>query len=193
MPTFRTLDTLDVAGKIVLLRGDLNVPVRDGVVTDSDRLERLAPTILELCDKGAKVAILAHFGRPKGTRNMEHSLQPVVPALSAALNGRPVAFAEDCIGDPAAKAIADLPAGGIVVLENTRFHPGEEKNDGALAQQMATLGDIYVNDAFSAAHRAHASTEAIPRLLPAAAGRLMQAELEALGQGLESPAHPVLA
>lgn len=193
MPSFKALDQADVAGKTVLLRGDLNVPFKAGAVTDGERLDRLAPTILELSDKGAKVAILAHFGRPKGKRATEYSLAPVVPALSAALGGRAVAFAEDCIGETAKAAIDALPARGIIVLENTRFHPGEEKNDPALAAAMAALGDLFVSDAFSAAHRAHASTEAIAKALPAYAGRLMQAELEALGNALEAPVKPVLA
>jgi len=193
MPQFKTLDHADVAGKTVLLRGDLNVPLKDGVVTDTERLDRLAPTILELSDKGAKVAILAHFGRPKGQRVDEYSLKPVVPALSKALGGRDIAFADDCTGDDAVAAVAALPAGGIIVLENTRFHPGEEKNDPGLAHAMSAVGDLYVSDAFSAAHRAHASTEAIAKVLPAYAGRLMQAELEALGNALESPQKPVVA
>lgn len=189
---FKTLDDLSVAGKTVLVRGDLNVPVQDGQVSDTTRLDRLAPTLKELAGKGAKVVVLSHFGRPKGGPDAKNSLRQVVPALQAAL-GLPVAFAEDCVGESARAAIAAIEPGQVVVLENTRFHAGEEKNDPELARQMAALGDIYVNDAFSAAHRAHASTEGIAHLLPSAAGRLMQAELEALGKALARPERPVMA
>ncbi|MCB9958628.1 MAG: phosphoglycerate kinase [Rhodospirillaceae bacterium] len=193
MSAFKTLDDLDVAGKTVLVRGDLNVPVKNGTVTDTTRLDRLAPTLLELADKGAKVVVMSHFGRPKGQRNLDYSLEPVVPALSTALGGKPVSFATDCIGEAAEQAVAALQPGGFLVLENLRFYPDEEKNDAGFAQKLAALGDIYVNDAFATAHRAHASTEAIARVLPAAAGRLMQAELEALTNALESPQRPVAA
>jgi phosphoglycerate kinase len=193
MSDFRTLDDFEVGGKTVLVRGDLNVPMKDGTVTDTTRLDRLAPTLLELADKGAKVVVLSHFGRPKGKADPGFSLKPVVPALEKALGGRPVAFAEDCVGPAAEAAVGRLSDGGILLLENVRFHPGEEKNDEEFARGLAALGDIYVNDAFSAAHRAHASTEAIARLLPSAAGRLMQAELEALSRALEKPARPVVA
>ncbi|MCA8908560.1 MAG: phosphoglycerate kinase [Rhodospirillaceae bacterium] len=193
MSAFKTLDDLDVAGKTVLVRGDLNVPVKNGTVTDTTRLDRLAPTLLELADKGAKVVVMSHFGRPKGQRNLDYSLEPVVPALSTALGGKPVAFATDCIGEAAEQAVAALQPGGFLVLENLRFYPDEEKNDAGFAEKLAALGDIYVNDAFATAHRAHASTEAIARVLPAAAGRLMQAELEALTNALESPQRPVAA
>ncbi|MFC7332778.1 phosphoglycerate kinase [Rhodocista pekingensis] len=189
---FKTLDDLSVAGKTVLVRGDLNVPVQDGQVSDTTRLDRLAPTLKELAGKGAKVVVLSHFGRPKGGPDAKNSLRQVVPALEAAL-GLPVAFAEDCVGESARAAIAAIQPGQVVLLENTRFHAGEEKNDPELARQMAALGDIYVNDAFSAAHRAHASTEGIAHLLPSAAGRLMQAELEALGKALARPERPVMA
>ncbi|PVB61901.1 phosphoglycerate kinase [Labrenzia sp. 011] len=190
---FKTLDDLtDIAGKRVLLRVDLNVPMDGGKVTDATRIERVLPTIRELSGKGAKVVLLAHFGRPKGERVAEMSLAPVAPGVSALL-GRPVAFAEDCIGQPAADAIAAMADGDVLLLENTRFHKGEEKNDPDFARALAANGDIYVNDAFSAAHRAHGSTEGIAKLLPAYAGRTMQAELEALGSALGAPVRPVLA
>ncbi len=190
--TYRTIDALDATGKRVLLRADLNVPMKDGKIGDATRLERLAPTIAELAGKGAKVIVLSHFDRPKGKRVPEMSLRPVAAALGGVL-GRPVAFANDCIGPHAEAPVAALPAGGVLVLENTRYHAGEEKNDPALAAGMAKLGDVFVNDAFSAAHRAHASTEGLARKLPAYAGRLMQAELEALDKALGTPARPVMA
>ncbi|GIX11458.1 phosphoglycerate kinase [Elioraea sp.] len=189
---FRTLDGLAVRGRRVLLRADLNVPMQDGKVSDPTRLERLCPTIRELAEKGAKVIVLSHFDRPKGRRVPSMSLRPVAEALSGVL-GRPVAFAEDCIGAPAETAVAAMREGDVLVLENTRFHPGEEQNDAAFADALARLGDLYVNDAFSAAHRAHASTEALARRLPAYAGRLMQAELEALERALGAPARPLAA
>lgn len=192
MAGFRTLDLLAARGKRVLLRADLNVPMQDGKVSDPTRLERLSPTIRELAGKGAKVVVLSHFDRPKGKRVASMSLKPVAEALSGVLR-RTVAFAEDCIGEPAEKAVAGMREGDVLVLENTRFHPGEEKNDAGFADALATLGDVYVNDAFSAAHRAHASTEALARRLPAYAGRLMQAELEALEKALGAPARPVAA
>ena len=190
---FNTIDDLDLDGKRVLLRGDLNVPFAGGAVTDATRIERLAPTVRELCGKGARVVVMSHFGRPKGKVVPEMSLKPVVPALSAALGGVAVAFAPDCIGAAATAVVDQLEPGGVALLENLRFHPGEEANDPGFAAELAKLGDVYVNDAFSAAHRAHASTEAIARLLPAAAGRAMQAELEALATALEHPAHPMAA
>lgn len=193
MTSFKTLDDIDVAGKTVLVRGDLNVPVKNGKVTDSTRLDRLVPTLTELADKGAKVVIMSHFGRPKGQKNPEHSLKPVVPALEKALGGRPVTFAEDCIGPVAEEAVKALEPGKFLLLENLRFYPDEEKNGEDFAGKLAALGDIYVNDAFASAHRAHASTEAIARKLPNAAGRLMQAELEALTKALEHPERPVAA
>jgi phosphoglycerate kinase len=189
---FKTIDDFEVKGKRVLVRADLNVPMKDGQVSDLTRLERTAPTILELAKKGAKVVVLAHFGRPKGKPVPDMSLKPVADALGKVM-GRPVPFAADCIGAPAAATVAGLKDGEVAVLENLRFHGAEEKNDSAFAGQLAELGDLYVNDAFSCAHRAHASTEAIARLLPAAAGRLMQAELEALGRALEAPKRPLAA
>ncbi len=190
--TLRTLDGLAVASKRVLLRADLNVPVKDGKITDLTRIERLCPTIRELADKGARVVVCSHFDRPKGKRVPEMSLAPMAVALSQVL-GRPVRFAEDCIG-PVAKAVVDsLADGDICLLENTRFYPGEEKNDPAMAADLAALADIFVNDAFSAAHRAHASTEGVAHLLPSYAGRLMQRELEALTAALGHPARPVAA
>lgn len=186
------MDDVDVAGKRVLVRADLNVPVKDGKVTDATRLERLMPTINELSAKGAKVIILSHFDRPKGKIVLEMSLKPIAEALGRVL-GKPVAFAPDCIGPEAENAVAKLKNGDILVLENTRFHAGEEANDPAFAAQLAKLGDIFVNDAFSAAHRAHASTEGVARQLPSFAGRLMQAELKALEQALGTPERPVAA
>jgi phosphoglycerate kinase len=191
MKQFRTLDDVDVKGKRVLLRVDLNVPMEQGRVTDLTRLERVAPTILEISTKGGKVILLAHFGRPKG-RDPKETLKPVAAALAQVIN-KPVAFAEDCIGEAAEKAIAALKDGDILCLENTRFHNGEEKNDPAFVAELAKLGDIWVNDAFSAAHRAHASTEGLGHVLPAYAGRTMQAELEALTKALEAPTKPVIA
>ena len=190
---FKTLDDLDLSGKRVLLRGDLNVPIADGKVADATRIERLIPTIRELCDKDAQVVVISHFGRPKGKAVPELSLKPVAAALSAALGGKAVAFAPDCVGPQAAAVVDGLEPGAVALLENLRFHPGEEANNASFAGELAKLGDAYVNDAFSAAHRAHASTEAIARLLPAAAGRAMQAELEALTAALETPTHPVIA
>lgn len=190
--SFRTLDSINVTGKRVLLRADLNVPVRDGKITDLTRLERLCPTIRELAGKGAKVIVCSHFERPKGKRVPEMSLAPVAAALGEVL-GVPVAFADDCIGPVAEQAVAALADGGVLVLENTRFYPGEEKNDPAFAAALAKLAELYVNDAFSAAHRAHASTEGVAHLLPAYAGRLMQAELEALDSALGNPQRPVMA
>ncbi|MGD9913787.1 MAG: phosphoglycerate kinase [Rhizobiaceae bacterium] len=193
MAAFRTLDDIgDVKGKRVLVRVDLNVPMAEGKVTDLTRIERVAPTILELSDKGAKVILLAHFGRPKGAPDPEFTLEPIARA-TADVVGRPVAFAPDCIGEKAEGAVFGLLPEGILLLENTRFHKGEEKNDPAFVEALAKNGDIYVNDAFSAAHRAHASTEGLAHKLPAYAGRTMQAELEALEKGLGNPAKPVIA
>jgi phosphoglycerate kinase len=189
--TFRTLDDVDVKGKRVLLRVDLNVPMENGRVTDATRLERVAPTILEISDKGGKVILLAHFGRPKG-RDPKESLKPVAAALAQVIH-RSIAFAEDCIGEVAQRAVAALKDGEILCLENTRFHKEEEKNDPVFVAELAKLGDLWVNDAFSAAHRAHASTEGLGHVLPAYAGRTMQAELEALGKALEAPTKPVIA
>jgi phosphoglycerate kinase len=191
MKSFRTLDDVDVKGKRVLLRVDLNVPTENGRVTDTTRLERVAPTINEIAGKGGKVILLAHFGRPKG-RDPKESLKPVAAALSGVIK-RPVAFADDCIGEVAQKAISAMKDGDILCLENTRFHKEEEKNDPAFVAELAKLGDIWVNDAFSAAHRAHASTEGLGHKLPAYAGRTMQAELDALNKALEAPTKPVIA
>lgn len=188
----RTIDNLDVTGKRVLLRADLNVPVRDGKIADLTRIERLSPTIRELADRGAKVIVCSHFDRPKGKRVPDMSLAPVAAALGDVL-GQRVRFAEDCIGVPAEQAVERMANGEVLVLENTRYHAGEEKNDPAFAANLAKLADIYVNDAFSAAHRAHASTEGVAHLLPACAGRLMQAELEALDAALGNPVRPVAA
>ena len=189
---FRTLDDADVKSKRVLVRVDLNVPVADGKVTDSTRIERVKPTIMELRRKDAKVILLAHFGRPKGQVVPEFSLRQIVKTTEDVL-GCPVAFAEDCIGEKAKTVIDAMNDGDIVLLENTRFHAGEEKNDSEFVKALAANGDIYVNDAFSAAHRAHASTEGLAHILPAYAGRSMQMELEALEKGLGRPAHPVIA
>ncbi len=188
----RTLDGVVVAGKRVLLRADLNVPVHDGKISDLTRLERLCPTIRELSVKGARVVVLSHFDRPRGKRVPSMSLAPVAAALGEVL-GRKVRFAEDCVGLPAQQAIETMSDGDIAVLENTRFHAGEEANDPGFAAELAKLGDLYVDDAFSAAHRAHASTEGIAHLLPSYAGRLMQAELAALASALTTPARPVAA
>ena len=192
MTAFKTIDDYDVAGKTVLVRGDLNVPMKDGVVTDTTRLDRLAPTLLELADKGAKVVVMSHFGRPKGQRKPEFTLRPVAAALEKALGGKPVTFVDDCIGPNVEAAIAAMKPGTFLMLENLRYYPEEEKNDPEFAKKLAALGDIYVNDAFSAAHRAHASTEGIAHYLPSAAGRLMQEELEALTKALETPMRPVM-
>lgn len=191
--SFKTLDDMgDVSGKRVLVREDLNVPMADGAVTDDTRFRATLPTVTELADRGAIVLILAHYGRPKGKRDPEMSLALVTKPYSEVL-GRPVRFIEDCVGAGPADAIATLEPGDIAVLENTRFHAGEEKNDPELAAEMARLGDFYVNDAFSAAHRAHASTEGLAHILPAFAGRAMEAELTALDKALGNPEHPVAA
>lgn len=192
MADYRTLDGVDVAGKRVLLRLDLNVPMKDGAITDATRIERAAPTVVELAANGAKVVLVSHYGRPKGKPNAEMSLKPIVAPLAEAV-GRPVAFAEDCIGSAAESAVAKLADGEIVLLENLRFHAGEEANDPEFVAGLAKLADLYVNDAFSAAHRAHGSIDGVARTLPAVAGRLMQAELEALTRALEHPERPVAA
>jgi phosphoglycerate kinase len=193
MPDFRTLDDLAPQGKRVLVRVDFNVPIKDGRVTDATRIERAAPTLRELSAKGAKVIALSHFGRPSGKPDPALSLRPLVEPLSRALGGKPIAFATDCIGEAAERVVSAMKPGDVALLENLRFHPEEEKNEPGFARALAALGDLYVNDAFSAAHRAHASTEGLAHLLPAAAGRLMQAELEALGAALETPERPVVA
>jgi phosphoglycerate kinase len=188
---YRTLDQADVKGKRVLVRADLNVPMSNGTVTDSTRIRMAAPTITEIADKGGRVILLSHFGRPKG-RDAKSSLAPVAAEVAKVI-GRPVAFADDCVGETAERAIAAMKPGDILVLENTRFHAGEEKNDKAFTAQLAKLGDIWVSDGFSVAHRAHATTEGLSHLLPAFAGRAMQAELDALGKALEHPQRPLAA
>ena len=190
---WKTLDDMELGGKVVLVRVDLNVPMEGGIVTDATRIARIVPTITDILSKGGKPVLLAHFGRPKGVVVPEMSLAQVVPALQAALPQTKVIFARDCIGGPAKEAVQSMGAGDVVLLENTRFHAGEEKNDPMLAASIAALGEVYVNDAFSAAHRAHASTEGIARLLPNCAGRLMQAELSALEAALGNPARPLVA
>ncbi|GAB1363682.1 phosphoglycerate kinase [Rhodobacter sp.] len=189
---WNTLDDIAMAGKTVLVRVDINVPMEGDQVSDTTRIDKIKPTVEDIIARGGKVVLLAHFDRPKGKVVPEMSLARVVPAVAASL-GRKVIFAADCIGDLAAAAIASAGPADVVLLENTRFHPGEEKNDPALAQSMAALGDVFVNDAFSAAHRAHASTEGLARLLPKAAGRLMEAELKALEAALGTPKRPVIA
>ncbi len=189
---WKTLDDMDLKDQRVLTRVDINVPVENGEVTDATRIERIAATVQDILSRGGQPVLLAHFGRPKGERRPEMSLQPLIPALEAVL-GADVVFAADCIGPAAQTVVAALQPGQVALLENTRFHPGEEKNDPDLAGEMAKLGDIFCNDAFSAAHRAHASTEGLARLLPACAGRLMQAELSALESALGTPERPVLA
>src|SRR5258705_1233447 len=191
MPQFRTLDQADVANKRVLLRVDLNVPMEGGRVSDATRIDRIVPTITEIADKGGKVILLSHLGRPKGPDPKE-SLRPVAAAV-AEIVGRPVGFAEDCIGAKAEAAVSAMRPGDILCLENPRFHKGEEKNDAAFVAELAKLGDLWVNDALSAAHRAHASTEGLGHVLPAYAGRSMQAELDALGKALDAPQRPVAA
>ena len=191
MSDFRTLDHVDVKGKRVLVRVDLNVPVDHGVVTDATRIERMAPAITEIAAKGGKVILLSHFGRPKG-RDAKNSLKPVAAEVARIIK-RPVKFVDDCIGEVAERAVAAMKQGEIVCLENTRFYPGEEKNDPTFVASLAKLGDIWVNDAFSAAHRAHASTEGLGHLLPAYAGRTLQAELEAFEKVLDKPQRPLAA
>jgi phosphoglycerate kinase len=189
---FRTLDDASVSGKRVLLRVDLNVPMEHGKVTDATRIDRVLATIREISNKGGKVILLAHFGRPKGGPDEANSLRAVAAALQERLH-QSVAFAPDCVGEVAARAIAAMKNGDVLLLENTRFHKGEEGNDPAFVAELAALGDLYVNDAFSAAHRAHASTEGVAHELPACVGRAMQAELEALGKALDAPKRPLVA
>jgi phosphoglycerate kinase len=189
---FRSLEDVEVAGKRVLLRGDLNVPVQDGAVRDATRLERLAETIRELVAKKAKVIVLSHFGRPKGKVEPSMSLRPVAAVLGKII-GQPVKFCDDLVGAKAQAAVKELLPGQVLILENTRFYPGEEKNDKAFAAQLAALGDVFVSDAFSVAHRAHASTEGIAHFIPSCAGREMQAEIETLTLALEKPEHPLIA
>jgi len=187
----KTTAGLDVRGKRVLVRADLNVPMSNGTVTDATRIKVAAPTITEIADKGGRVILLSHFGRPKG-RDAKSSLAPVAAEVSKVI-GRPVAFADDCVGETAERAIAAMKPGDILCLENTRFHAGEEKNDQAFTAQLAKLGDIWVSDGFSVAHRAHATTEGLAHLLPGFAGRAMEAELDALGKALEHPQRPLAA
>ncbi len=193
MGAFRTLDDLDPDGKTVLVRVDFNVPLRDGQVADATRIARSLPTIEELARRGARVVLISHLGRPKGAHVPGLSLAPLRAALAERLPGRRVVFAGTCVGPEAEAALADLGAGEVALLENLRFHPGEEANDGDFAAALAALGDLYVDDAFAVAHRAHASVSALAQLLPAAAGRLMQAELDNLGAALGTPEHPVMA
>ena len=192
MTSFKTLDDLDLSGKNVLVRVDINVPMSDGKVTDDTRMQAIKPTVLDIVAKGGKPILLAHFGRPKGEVNREMTLGRLIDPLASVL-GLSVRFAPDCIGPMAERAVMDLQNENVLLLENTRFHKGEEANDPEFAKALASHGDIYVNDAFSAAHRAHASTEGVARLLPSAAGRLMQAELEALSKALGQPERPVIA
>ena len=191
--SFRTIDKIDVNGSVALVRADLNVPIIDGKISDSSRIEAVAPTLLELSKNSAKVVILSHFGRPKGKERPSMSLKPLLPHLNKVLGGREVAFASNCIGDEARRVIDNLGAGDVALLENTRFHPGEEANDKYFSQELGRLGNLFINDAFSASHRAHASTTGIARFLPTAAGRLMEKELSALESALLKPAHPVVA
>ncbi len=193
MAALRTLDDLEVGGKRVLVRADLNLPLNRGRVADTLRIERLAPTLMELIGGGARVVVLSHFGRPQGRVVAELSLRPVVAPLSAALGGKEVAFADDCVGAEAEAVVAALGDGEVALLENLRFHAGEESNDPDFVARLAALGELYVNDAFSCAHRAHGSVVGLPRLLPAAAGRGMEAELEALGAALEAAERPLMA
>ncbi|MEE8544717.1 MAG: phosphoglycerate kinase [Alphaproteobacteria bacterium] len=193
MAALRTLDDLEVGGRRVLVRADLNLPLNRGRVADTLRIERLAPTLMELIGGGARVVVLSHFGRPQGRVVAELSLRPVVAPLSAALGGKEVAFADDCVGAEAEAVVAALGDGEVALLENLRFHAGEESNDPDFVARLAALGELYVNDAFSCAHRAHGSVVGLPRLLPAAAGRGMEAELEALGAALEAAERPLMA
>src|SRR5713101_657182 len=187
---FRTLDDLDVSAKRVLLRADLNVPMRDGRVSDATRIARLAPTILELVAKRAKIVVMSHFGRPKGGPDPAFSLRPLVAPLAAALGNRPVAFAEDCIGPAAQRVVDRLQEGGVALLENLRFHPGEEANDPGFARQLAALGDLFVEDAFGTVHRAHASTVGVAKRLPAFAGLLLEREMRELRRLVDNPERP---
>lgn len=192
MANYNTLDDLSLENKVALVRVDMNVPMKDGLVSDATRLERLLPTLKDLQRAKAKIVLLSHFGRPKGERNEAYSLRPVAKALSDLMH-KSVGFADDCVGAPAKEAIDNLKAGQILVLENTRFHAEEEANDAIFAKKIAALGDVFINDAFSAAHRAHATTESLAKLLPSAAGRLMEGELTALNNALENPQKPLAA
>ncbi len=192
MSAYRTIDDLDVKGRRVLVRVDFNVPMKDGEITDATRIERALPTIEELSKKGAKVILLSHFGRPGGKRDEKESLRPVAKKLEEIL-GRGIAFAPDCVGEEARTVADKMAEGDVAVFENTRFHPGEEKNDPVFVKALAGNGDLYVNDAFSAAHRAHASTEGLAHILPAAAGRAMERELDYLAAALSNPERPLIA
>jgi phosphoglycerate kinase len=188
-----TVRDLDLNDKRVLVRADFNVPIEKGQITDDTRIRAAMPTVQYILQQHPKAVILmSHLGRPKGGADPKYSLAPIAPAL-AALLGKEVRFAEDCVGEAAEMAVANLPAGGVLLLENTRFHAGEEKNDREIARQMAKLGDVYVNDAFGSAHRAHSSTEGVARFLPAVAGLLMEKEIDYLSNALESPNHPFIA
>ncbi len=188
----RSIQDVDVSGKRILVRADLNVPLHEGVVSDATRLARVIPGLIELSERGAKVIVLSHFGRPKGKVVEEFSLRPVAQKMNAMIDGG-VGFVEDCVGAQAQQAVSNMANGDIIVFENLRFHAGEESNDETFARALAELGDLYVNEAFSAAHRAHASTEAIANLLPAFAGPLMKAEIDALRAALENPERPTVA
>ena len=192
MAKFNTIDDMDLDGKVVLTRVDVNVPVENGQVTDTTRIDKIVPTVKDIQAKGGIPVLLAHFDRPKGQRVDSMSLRQIVPALEAAL-GQPVVFADDCIGGAAKRVVAALQPGQVALMENTRFHAGEEQNDGTFAASLAALGSAFVNDAFSAAHRAHASTEGLARLMYSGAGRLMEAELKALDAALGDPQRPVMA
>ncbi|GLS81141.1 phosphoglycerate kinase [Paracoccus marinus] len=192
MAQFNTIDDLDMDGKVVLTRVDLNVPVENGQVTDATRIEKIVPTVKDIQGRGGIPVLLAHFDRPKGQRVEAMSLKQIVPALEAAL-GQPVKFADEAIGGPAKRAVAGLEKGDVLLMENTRFYPGEEANDPTFVASLAALGSVFVNDAFSAAHRAHGSTEGLARMMPSAAGRLMEAELNALDAALGNPQRPVVA
>ncbi|MBB1496916.1 phosphoglycerate kinase [Paracoccus sp. MC1862] len=192
MARFNTIDDMDLDGKVVLTRVDVNVPVEGGRVTDATRIEKIVPTVKAIQGKGGIPVLLAHFDRPKGKRVDEMSLQQILPALEQAL-GQPVAFADEAIGGDAKRAVAALKPGDVLLLENTRFYPGEEENDQTFTASLAALGQAYVNDAFSAAHRAHASSEGLARLMPSGAGKLMEAELNALDAALGTPERPVVA
>jgi phosphoglycerate kinase len=189
----RTVDGLDVKGKRVLVRVDFNVPMQDGEVTDTTRITRVLPTVKQLANGGAKVIVLSHLGRPKGQRSPETSLAPVAAKVAELMGGTKVHFIKDCVGEEAKRGVDALKPGEVAVLENLRYHAGEEENDAGFAKQLAELGDLYVDDAFSSSHRAHASVEGITHLLPAYAGLLMMAEIRALDRALEHPARPVMA
>ncbi len=193
MKNFKTMDELNLSGKRVLVRVDYNVPIKNGVVSDNTRIAKSARTILDLCAVGAKVILLSHLGRPDGARNAEFSLKPLLPEISKALGHKPVAFADDCIGDAAIHQTHAMAAGSVMLCENVRFHAGEEGNDPKFIAALAKLGDVFVHDAFSASHRAHASTEGLAHVLPSGVGRLLAAELSALEKTLENPARPAMA